>query len=339
MKLKTTLTALALGLSSAGAFAQVVGVSWSNFQEERWKTDEKAIKDQLAKLGATYISADAGGSPEKQLSDVDSLIAKGAKVLIVLAMDKDAILPAVNKAAQQKIPVVAYDRLIEAPGVFYITFDNVEVGRMQARAVFEAKPKGNYVMIKGSPTDPNANFLRAGQQEVIEAAITKGDIKIVGEEYTEGWKPEVAQKNMEQIITKSGGKIDAVVASNDGTAGGVVAALTAKGIRGIPGSGQDGDHAALNRVAQGSQTVSVWKDARDLGRDAAAAAVALAKGQKVAGAQTWNGGEKKVALQAQFLKPVPITAKNLDVVVKAGWISKDALCKGVDAAKAPAACK
>lgn len=342
MKLKTTLTALAalvLGLSSASAFAQVVGVSWSNFQEERWKTDEKAIKEQLAKLGASYISADAGGSPEKQLSDVDSLIAKGAKVLIVLAMDKDAILPAVNKAAQQKIPVVAYDRLIEAPGVFYITFDNVEVGRMQARAVFEAKPKGNYVMIKGSPTDPNANFLRAGQQEVIEAAITKGDIKIVGEEYTEGWKPEVAQKNMEQIITKSGGKIDAVVASNDGTAGGVVAALTAKGIKGIPVSGQDGDHAALNRVAQGSQTVSVWKDARDLGRDAAAAAVALAKGQKVAGAQTWNGGEKKVPLQAQFLKPVPITAKNLDLVVKAGWIQKDALCKGVDAAKAPAACK
>lgn len=342
MKLKTTLTALAalmLGLGSAGAFAQVVGVSWSNFQEERWKTDEKAIKDQLAKLGASYISADAGGSPEKQLSDVDSLIAKGAKVLIVLAMDKDAILPAVNKAAQQKIPVVAYDRLIEAPGVFYITFDNVEVGRMQARAVFEAKPKGNYVMIKGSPTDPNANFLRGGQQEVIEAAITKGDIKIVGEEYTEGWKPEVAQKNMEQIITKSGGKIDAVVASNDGTAGGVVAALTAKGIKGIPVSGQDGDHAALNRVAQGSQTVSVWKDARDLGRDAAAAAVALAKGQKVAGAQTWNGGEKKVPLQAQFLKPVPITAKNLDLVVKAGWIQKDALCKGVDAAKAPAACK
>lgn len=342
MKLKTTLTALAalvLGLSGASAFAQVVGVSWSNFQEERWKTDEKAIKDQLAKLGASYISADAGGSPEKQLSDVDSLIAKGAKVLIVLAMDKDAILPAVNKAAQQKIPVVAYDRLIEAPGVFYITFDNVEVGRMQARAVFEAKPKGNYVMIKGSPTDPNANFLRGGQQEVIEAAITKGDIKIVGEEYTEGWKPEVAQKNMEQIITKSGGKIDAVVASNDGTAGGVVAALTAKGIKGIPVSGQDGDHAALNRVAQGSQTVSVWKDARDLGRDAAAAAVALAKGQKVAGAQTWNGGEKKVPLQAQFLKPVPITAKNLDLVVKAGWIQKDALCKGVDAAKAPAACK
>ena len=104
-------------------------------------------------------------------------------------------------------------------------------------------------------------------------------------------------------------------------------------------SGQDGDHAALNRVALGTQTVSVWKDARDLGRDAAAAAVALAKGKKVAGAQTWDGGEKKVALQAEFLKPVPVTAKNLDLVVKAGWITKADLCKGVDAAKGPAACK
>ena len=147
------------------AMAQtVVSVSWSNFQEERWKTDEKAIKDQLAKSGGSYVSADAGGSPEKQLGDIDTLISKGAKALIILAMDKDAILPALAKAKAKNIPVIAYDRLIEAPGVFYITFDNKEVGRMQARAVFAAKPKGNYVMIKGSPTDPNADFLRAGQQ-------------------------------------------------------------------------------------------------------------------------------------------------------------------------------
>jgi len=330
MKLKASLTAMALSLAAAGAFAQVtVGVSWSNFQEERWKTDETAIKTQLEKLGAKYISADAAGSPEKQLADIDGLMAKGAKVLIVLAMDKDAILPAVNKATKQKVPVIAYDRLIEAPGVFYITFDNKEVGRMQARAVYQAKPKGNYVMIKGSPTDPNANFLREGQQEIIDAAVKKGDIKIVGEEYTEGWKPEVAQKNMEQILTKTGGKVDAVVASNDGTAGGVVAALSSKGLKGVPVSGQDGDFAALNRVAMGTQTVSVWKDARDLGKQAASAAVNLGAGKKVDGATTWNGGEKKVSLQAQFLKPVPITRDNLDVVLKAGWIKKDELCKGV----------
>jgi D-xylose transport system substrate-binding protein len=338
--IRAVVVASALALGSSWALAQAtVGVSWSNFQEERWKTDEAAIKAELAKRGAKYVSADAGGSPEKQLADVDGLIAKGATALIILAMDKDAIIPALAKAKAKNLPVVAYDRLIEAPGVFYITFDNKEVGRAQARAVFAAKPKGNYVMIKGSPTDPNANFLRAGQQEVIDAAVKKGDIKIVGDEYTEGWKPEVAQKNMEQILTRAGGKVDAVVASNDGTAGGVVAALSARGLKGVPVSGQDGDHAALNRVALGTQTVSVWKDARDLGREAAAAAVTLAAGQKVAGTVTWAEGEKKVPMTAMFLKPVPVTRENLDVVIKAGWVAKDVVCKGVDKTAGPAACR
>jgi len=334
------LTGALLGTLASLSMAQtVVGVSWSNFQEERWKTDEAAIKAQLDKLGAKYISADAGGSPEKQLSDVDGLISKGAKALIILAMDKDAIVPALAKAKQRNIPVVAYDRLIEQPGVFYITFDNKEVGRLEARGVYAAKPKGNYVMIKGSPTDPNADFLRAGQGEVLADAIKKGDIRIVGEEYTEGWKPENAQKNMEQILTRNQNKVDAVVASNDGTAGGVVAALSGRGIKGVPVSGQDGDHAALNRIALGTQTVSVWKDARELGREAATAAVDLAAGKKVAGAVTWSEGQKKVPMNSKFLTPIAITAANLDVVIKAGWIKKDEVCRGADPAKAPAACK
>src|SRR5262245_15044122 len=328
---KLFLATLFAGACSTG-LAQVVGVSWSNFQEERWKTDEKAIKDQLAKLGGSYVSADANGSAEKQIADVEGLINKGAKVLIILAYDKDAIAPAVAKAKAKGIPVVAYDRLIESPEGFYISFDNKEVGRLQARSIFAVKPKGNYAMIKGASTDPNANLLREGQQEVLAEAIKKGDIKIVGEEYTEGWKPEVAQRNMEQILTRAGNKVDAVVASNDGTAGGVVAALSARGLKGVPVSGQDGDFAALNRVALGSQTVSVWKDSRDLGREAATAAVALAKGGKVAGAVKWAEGEKKVPMDAIFLKAVPVTRANLDTVLKAGHIPKDALCKGVDAA-------
>src|SRR5206468_1181679 len=215
MTLIRTLTAFALGMSAFGALAQtVVGVSWSNFQEERWKTDEAAIKGQLEKLGAKYISADAGGSPEKQLADIDGLMAKGAKALIILAMDKDAILPAVTKASRQKIPVVAYDRLIEAPGVFYITFDNVEVGRMQAREVFKAVPKGNYAFIMGNKADANADFLRGGQNEIIKAAVDSGDIKNVGESYTNDWKPELAKTEMEQILTKNANKVDAVLSEN-----------------------------------------------------------------------------------------------------------------------------
>jgi D-xylose transport system substrate-binding protein len=333
------LIAAVIAAASSSTMAQVVGVSWSNFREERWTTDEKAIKDQLAKLGATYISADAAASPEKQLGDVDALISKGAKVLLILAQDKDAIAPALAKAKARGIPVIAYDRLIESPEVFYISFDNKEVGRMQARAIYAVRPKGNYAMIKGSSTDPNANLLREGQQEVLAPAIAKGDVKIVGEEYTDDWKPEVAQKNMEQILTKTGGKVDAVVASNDGMAGGVVAALSGHGVKGVPVSGQDGDFAALNRVALGTQTVSVWKDSRELGKTAATVAVELAKGQKPQGASVFNGGEKKVAMQSILIKPQPITADKLNVVIAGGWVSKDVVCKGVDKTGGPAACK
>ena len=335
MKLFAT-TAIAMVLGT-GAFAQTVGVSWSNFQEERWKTDEAAIVAALEAAGAEYISADAQSSSSKQLSDVESLMAQGVDALIILAQDTQAIIPAVEAAANEGVPVIAYDRLIEDPRAFYLTFDNVEVGRMQARAVLEAQPTGNYVMIKGSPTDPNADFLRGGQQEVLQAAIDAGDITIVGEAYTDGWLPANAQRNMEQILTAEDNNVDAVVASNDGTAGGAVAALTAQGMDGIPVSGQDGDHAALNRIARGTPTVSVWKDARELGKRAGEIAVELAGGTAMAdieGAGEWTS-PSGTTLTAQFLEPVPVTADNLSVVVDAGWIEQDALCQGVTDGPAP----
>ncbi|MEO9819496.1 MAG: D-xylose ABC transporter substrate-binding protein [Paracoccaceae bacterium] len=327
--MKTAAVVFAATVVGTAALAAdiTVGVSWSNFQEERWKTDEAAMKAALEAAGATYISADAQSSSGKQLADVESLIAQGANALIILAQDASSIGPAVQAASDEGIPVVAYDRLIEDSRAFYLTFDNVEVGRMQARAVLEAQPKGNYVMIKGSPTDPNADFLRGGQQEILQAAIDAGDITIVGEAYTDGWVPANAQRNMEQILTAQDNKVDAVVASNDGTAGGVVAALTAQGMAGIPVSGQDGDHAALNRVATGTQTVSVWKDARALGKAAGEIAVALAGGDAVAGAAEWTS-PSGTTLNSIFLAPVPVTKDNLNVVLDAGWIAKDALCAG-----------
>jgi D-xylose transport system substrate-binding protein len=243
----------------------------------------------------------------------------------------------VDDAVSKGIPVIGYDRLIENPKAFYITFDNVEVGRMQARAVFAAKPKGNYAFIKGNSADPNADFLRGGQQEILDAAIKSGDIKNVGESYTDNWDPANAQKEMEQILTANNNKVDAVVASNDGMAGGVVAALAAQGLAGqVPVSGQDGDHAALNRVALGTQTVSVWKDARALGKAAGEVAVQLGSGtalDKVKGAVVFSDGPKKVPMNSILLAPVPVTADNLNVVIDAGWISKEGVCKGVPAGK------
>ena len=320
-------------IAAAEAKGKVVGVSWSNFQEERWKTDEAAMKAAIAAAGDKYISADAQSSAQKQLTDIEGLISQGANVLIVLAQDSSAIGPAVQKAVDEGIPVVGYDRLIENPAAFYITFDNKEVGRMQARGVLAVKPEGNYAFIKGSSADPNADFLFSGQMEVLKDGITAGKIKNVGEAYTDGWIPANAQKNMEQILTKNNNKVDAVVTSNDGTAGGAIAALAAQGMAGsVPVSGQDGDHAALNRVALGTQTVSVWKDARELGKQAAEVAALLADGKKmtdVPGVMKFSGGPKKVEMNSLFLKPVPIARDNLNLVIDAGWIKKDEVCQGV----------
>ncbi len=328
-------SALVLATFAGNALAKdkVIGVSWSNFQEERWKTDEAAMKTAIEAAGDKYISADAQSSAAKQLTDVESLIAQGANALIILAQDSSAIGPAVEKAVAEGIPVIGYDRLIENKDAFYITFDNKEVGRMQARAVLAAKAEGNYAFIKGSSSDPNADFLFSGQMEVLKEAMDAGKIKNVGEAYTDGWKPENAQKNMEQILTANNNKVDAVVASNDGTAGGVVAALEAQGLAGsVPVSGQDGDHAALNRVALGKQTVSVWKDARDLGKNAASIATMLADGKKMAeipNAVKWADGPNKVEMSAVFLAPVAITKDNLATVIDAGWVKKDVVCQGV----------
>jgi D-xylose transport system substrate-binding protein len=322
----------AASLASAAAAADLnVCVSWSNFREERWKTDEAAIKGALDAAGAAYISADAQTSAAKQLADIEGMLTQGCSALIILSQDSASIGPALDAAADAGVPVVGYDRMIDDPRAFYLTFDNVEVGRMQAREVLKAAPKGRYVMIKGSPVDPNADFLRGGQQEVLQAAIDAGDITIVGEAYTDDWQPANAQKNMEQILTETDNGVDAVVASNDGTAGGVVAALTAQGMAGIPVSGQDGDMAALNRVALGTQTVSVWKDSRALGKAAGEIAVALASGTAMDAVEgsaifTSPGGKE---LHAVLLAPVPVTKDNLNVVLDAGWIAKDVLCAGV----------
>lgn len=343
-----------------------VGVSWNNFQQPRWAAhDEPNLKKTIEDAGGKYISADANLSSEQQLTDVDTMISKGAKVLVLLAQDGKAILPALKKAADAGIPVIAYDRLIEDPSILYITFDNVLVGKAEAEAIIAKVPKGNYVLIKGDQGDANAStFLPMGwDQAGLKDKVASGDIKILNGPdgtYTDGWKTEKAQSNMEAIIDKAvadGTKIDAILAENDSTALGVVAALTAKSYGYPPLSGQDGDPANLNNVALGKQYVDVFKNANELGKAAGAAAIALCNGTKMADLKLPDGLiDASVApvpgLAAQpfttpggvnvtsfILQPTPLTADTLQIAIDAGQISKADLCKGVDAATAPAACK
>jgi D-xylose transport system substrate-binding protein len=343
-----------------------VGVSWNNFQQPRWAAhDQPNIKKTVESAGGKYIDADANLSSEQQLTDVNTLISKGAKVLILLAQDNKAILPALKTASDAHIPVIAYDRLIEDPSALYITFNNVGVGEAEAKAILTKVPKGNYVLIKGDPGDPNAStFLPQGWDNAgLKAAVASGDIKILNGPdgtFTDAWKTEKAQTNMEAIIDKAvadGTKIDAILAENDSTALGVVAALTAKSYGFPPLSGQDGDPANLNNVALGKQYVDVFKNANELGKAAGALALSLCSGTKMADLKLPDGLiEASVAptagLTAQdfktpggvtfksfILQPTPLTADTLQKAIDAGQISKADLCKGVDAATAPAACK
>ncbi|MDE3174984.1 MAG: substrate-binding domain-containing protein [Pseudomonadota bacterium] len=310
-----------------------IAVSWKTFQEERWKTDEKAIKAVVEAAGDTYISADAQGSASKQASDIEGLITQKVDVIMVVAYDSDAILPSIKKINDAGLKAIAYDVQFEDPSALYITFDNIGVGRLMAQEIYKAKPAGNYAFIKGDKGDPNATFLFSGITEVLKPGMDAGKIKNVCETFTDGWKPDNAQKEMEQCLTKQNNKVDAVVSENDGMASGVVAALKAQGMAGaVPVSGQDGDLAAINRVALGTQTVSIWKDSRALGKAAAEAAVAIANGKAMntlPGVAKFNKGKKGVEMNAILLAPTPITKDTLNLVIDAGWITKDKACAGV----------
>ena len=338
--------------ASTTAAGCLVGVSWNNYTQERWaKADEPNIKATVEAGGGTYTRTDAKDNSEQQLADVDNLIAQGAKVLIILAKDAEAIKPAIDKAKAAGIPVIGYDRLIEDPDVFYITFDNKRVGTIIAQEVMKVAPSGDYVIIKGDPGDANAQFLRDGMTEAgIPAELNTPNaagIQVVFEQNTANWDTAGARTNMEAALAATENKVDAVLSQNDGMATGVIEALGAVGLTSVPVGGQDGDKAALNRVGLGTQTVSVWKNANDLGKVAGAAAIQLCGGtagdavtvpdglsdsakptEPKAVKFTTPGGN---SVNSITLNPTPITKDNLSEVVDAGWVTKEEVCAGVTA--------
>ncbi len=237
--IRTSIAALATGAFLFGAAdaalakGHKIAVSWKTFQEERWKTDEKAIKTVVEANGDTYISADAQLSPAKQASDIESLISQKVDVILIVAFDSDAILPSIKAANDAGVKLIAYDVLFEDPKSLYITFDNIGVGKLMAQEIFKAKPAGNYAFIKGDKGDPNATFLFSGITEVLKPGMDSGKIKNVCETFTDGWKPDNAQKEMEQCLTKQKNKVDAVVSENDGMASGVVVCAEGAGHGGL----------------------------------------------------------------------------------------------------------
>jgi D-xylose transport system substrate-binding protein len=325
--------------SAAFAEGKKIGVAWGDFQEARWRWDATAMRSSIARDGNDYITTNAAGSAEQQLRDVAALIEQGADALVIQPVDKEAIGPAIDMAAAAGIPVLGYDRMIEDERVFYLTFDNVGVGRIIAAMVRQAQPEGNYAIILGDPGDANVRFLRQGMEEVIGAAVAGGQITIVGEGNADGWKPENGRAVMERILADSGNQVDAVLAQNDGLAGAAIEALAAAGLS-VPVGGQDGDPAALNRVARGMQTVSVWKNNFELANRAGKIAGLLAEGTPMSlipDAAQFTGGERGIPVWAILLTPTPITADTLDIVIDADHVTKREVCR--DALPTVAACR
>jgi len=337
--------------AGTGGDELIVGISWNNYAQPRWaKADGPAIIEAVEAAGGTVIETDANDSSEQQLTDIDSLIAQGADALIVLAKDPEAILPAVESATEAGVPVIGYDRLIEDENAFYISFNNVGVGTIMAEEITAAVPEGNYAIVKGHSADPNADFLRGGMDAALDA---HPGITIVCEDYNDDWATENALAMMEACLAANNNEIDAVISENDSIATGVVAALDAVGLAGtVPVTGQDGDDAALNRVALGTQLVSVWKDAFALGETAGFVAVQLAEGTALEDVKAPDNLEDHVApesidaqpfetpggntVQSIILTPTPITLENINLVIDLGWVTEDIVCAGVPAGEVDA---
>ena len=228
---------------------------------------------QRTKLGAKVSVQSADASEERQISQIENLISRGVDVIVIVPFNSKTLGNVVAEAKKAGIKVVSYDRLIlDADVDAYISFDNEKVGEMQAQGVFNAQPKGNYFLLGGAPTDNNAKMLREGQMKMLKPAIDKGDIKVVGQQWVPEWSASTALRIIEDALTANNNKIDAIVASNDGTAGGAIQALAAQNMAGkVPVSGQDADLAAVKRVMAGTQTMTVYKPLKLIAGEAAQA--------------------------------------------------------------------
>lgn len=326
-KILTTLVASALMIAASGqALADAknpkIGFSIDDLRTERWTRDRDYFVAAAQGLGAKVFVQSADASEQKQIAQIENLISRGVDVLVIVPYNATVLNNAIREAKKANIKVVSYDRLaLNADLDAYISFDNKAVGEMQAQGVVMLKPKGNYYLLGGAPTDNNAKMLREGQMAVLQPLVDKGDIKIVGKQWVKDWSPAEALAIIENALTANNNKIDAIVASNDSTAGGAIQALSSQKLSGkVAVSGQDADLAAVKRVVAGTQAMTVYKPLKLLAGEAAKLSVQLVRNEKPVFNAQYDNGFKKV--NTLLLKPTMLTRSNVDVLVADGFYTK-----------------
>jgi D-xylose transport system substrate-binding protein len=340
---------------AAGGAKVKVGLSFSDFATERWKNEQVLMEKLLRDKGYDVVWQEANHDVKLQNDQIDNMVTQGAKAIIIIAEDGDAAATAVDKAAAAGVKIVAYDRLIKSTNIAaYVSFNNVEVGRQQAKGVLTALniDGGKWttanpvklVKLGGSPTDNNAILFRQGQDEILKPYVDKGVIKVVADQWVDNWDAANALKLMENILTAQKNLIDAVVASNDGTALGALQALKAQKLAGIvPISGQDATADGCNSIVKGELTVSILKDIRNLSPLAVDLTDKLLKGQtdpnlkQYTMAELTNDPKKTGNVMAYFLPVQQVNKDNVfDLVVKSGFQKYDDVYRDIPADKRPA---
>lgn len=289
-----------------------IGFSMDTLEEERWPKDRELFKEAAEALGAEVLVREAKGDDALQIVQAESLISEGIDILVIVPHNAEAVATIVKKAHLAGIKVISYDRLVKNSAVdLYISFDNELVGQLQAEEITKIVPKGKYVYIGGASTDNNAHLLKKGVFKVLQPFIERGDIQVVYDQWTENWDPENARAYMEEALKANHNEIDAVIAANDATAGGIIEALAAQGLAGkIPVAGQDADLAAVQYIVNGKQAMTVYKPIKALTEEAAKIAIMMAKGEKVETDEVMNNGKEEIP--SVFLRPIPVDKNNID---------------------------
>jgi D-xylose transport system substrate-binding protein len=312
----------------AGAAGVKIGLSLPTQREERWVKDRKRMEDEAGKLGIDLRVQVTDNDAGRQLSQCENLISQGVQALILAPHDGSSASVIVEMAARAHVPVISYDRLVTQAraSYYYLSFDNVKVGELQGAFITKKVPKGRYLVLAGSPTDNNAALFHEGAMKFIRPHADRGEITVVMDQPVKDWQPSEAQKLCEQALTASQNRIDAVLAPNDGTAGGCIQALAAQGLAGkVPITGQDAELSAAIRIVQGTQSMTIFKDTRELGRKAMEMALDLATGKAIeTHGRVVNNGRRDVP--SVLLTPVVVTRENLEeVLVTSGYLTKKAV--------------
>ncbi|MBB6217483.1 D-xylose transport system substrate-binding protein [Anaerosolibacter carboniphilus] len=304
-----------------------IGLSLPTQREERWVRDKEKMEEVAAQMGVELIVKVADANTQEQITQVESLLTQGIDVLILAPHDASASATLVDKAKQEGIPVIAYDRLITNTDKLdvYMSFDNVKVGELQGKYITEQVPEGKYIIMSGAPTDNNAKLFKEGAMKYIQPLIDSGKIQVITEQAVENWVPENALKIVEAALAANNNEVDAILAPNDGTAGAAIQALAAQGLAGkVPITGQDAEKAAAKRVMEGTQSMTIYKDTRALGKKAIEVAVALAKGEKLETNGALDNG--KIQVPSVLIESTIVTKDTLkEVLIDSGYITEDDL--------------